>query len=314
MNEIGNAAYRDQPPGTSGEVERIFETPGPVNLRVQNPSGKVEIETHAAQKTEVRVIALGRYADEIIERTRITDRATSRGHEVTVEIRQGRGKPRFHLGNGAAVGVSVRVPPDTTLDVSTSSASISAPGTYRAAAIRSASGAIDLGDIAEGAKLQTASGDIRAGTVGDALDVQTASGEVQIEAAAAGGKVSVASGRVNVDRTGKQIRVQSASGDVRIGDAPEGARVETVSGDVRIERASGGELILRTVSGDVAVAVVQGTLIRFDAGSLSGKVSSDIQVETDRPESAQDAPSAGGELLVQAKTVAGNIRVTRAGD
>jgi len=164
------------------------------------------------------------------------------------------------------------------------------------------------------AKLQTASGDIQVGTVGEPVDVQTASGEVQIEAATAGGKVSVASGRVNVHRTGKSIRVQSASGDVRIGEAPEGARVETVSGDVRIERASRGELILRTVSGEVAVAVAPGTLIRFDAGSLSGKVSSEIQVETDRPEYVQGAPCSGGELLVQAKTVAGNIRVTRAAD
>ena len=42
-----------------GRLNASFETPGAVSLRIQNPSGKVEIATHSAPKTEVRVSAAG---------------------------------------------------------------------------------------------------------------------------------------------------------------------------------------------------------------------------------------------------------------
>ena len=311
MNEIASNAGTGEGAPSQGSVRQSFETPGPVSLRVENACGKVEIETHAAPVTEVRVVALSHLAEELVERARISERTTTRGHEVIVEIPQGRGKARFWLGNGNAVGVSVKVPEDARLDVSTSSASVEAVGRYHAANVRSSSGQIELGDIRGGAKVRTASGDIGLDSAGDVIEVQSASGDVRVGVAGAGGKIQTASGNVNLERAEKSIRIQSASGDVRLGEAFEGASLQSASGDQRIERAAAGDYVLNAVSGDIVVAVTPGALIRFDTGSLSGRVSSDIEVGVDRPV-ALEGEADGPELLIRAKTVSGDIKVTRA--
>jgi len=284
-----------------------------VSLRVENATGKVEIETHASPTTEVRLVALGRFADDLVERARITAGATAAGHEVIVEVPHARGKVKLWSGSGTAVAVSVRVPPDARLDVSTASASVDAPGRYRSARLSSASGGISLGEVAGEAKVRTASGGISLESAGDVLDVQSASGDVRIGVAAAGGKVSTASGDVDLGLARKSVRIHTASGEVRLGGALEGARLDTVSGGQRIERAAAGDFILHAVSGDIVVAVAPGALIRFDTGSMSGTVSTDIEVKQDRPAALEGEPD-GPELLIQATTVSGDIKVTRAGD
>jgi len=94
-----------------------------------------------------------------------------------------------------------------------------------------------------------------------------------------GGKVATASGDVELGRVERPLRVRSISGDVSVGEALQGSSIETVSGDLRVERAAAGELVLRSVSGSVVVAVVPGSLVRFDAVSMSGRVTSNIEVE-----------------------------------
>jgi len=295
--------------GQQESMERSFETPGSVSLRVENASGKVEIETHEAKRTDVLVVALHPAAEELVRRARVSERTTTLGHEVSVEVPQARAKARFWSGYSSAVAVLVRVPPDTELDVSTASASIGALGRYRAARIRSASGEISLDEITGQANVRTANGDIKVGTVGDMADVETASGDVKIGVAAAGGKIATASGDVDLGRAGKPTRVLTASGDVRLKEALQGVTIKTASGDQRIDRAAAGDYLLNAVSGDIAVAVVPGSLVRFDAGSISGHVASDIEVQSDRPvEAAGDLV----ELSIQAKTVSGDISVVRA--
>jgi hypothetical protein len=309
VSEI-NGTEAGQSPEPQDSVERSFETAGEVKLRVENAAGQVEIETHDAPRTEIRLDSLDPAAAELVRRARIGERASARGHEVTVEIPRARGRGRFFLGGEAAVRVWVRVPPDTELDVSTASAPVSARGRYKVANIRSASGGIAVEEITGQARIRTASGRLDLGTVGDEADVQSASGDVRIGVAASGGKVSTASGDIELGRVGKPTRVHTASGDVRLGEVLAGASVESVSGDQRIERASTGDYVLRAVSGDIVVAVAPGSLVRFDAGSMSGKVASDIEVEPSRD--AVGGPSDVPELLIQAKTVSGDISVVRA--
>jgi DUF4097 and DUF4098 domain-containing protein YvlB len=304
----------DDEKGRGGEprapLERSFETPGAVSLRVENAAGEVEIETQDATRTDVRLVALHPAADELVARARIVERSTGSGHEVTVEIPNARGKARFWLGDKAAVGVSVRVPAGTELDVSTASATVSARGRYRTADVRTASGEVGLEEVSGQVKVRTASGDIELGSAGEFADVETASGDVRIGVVAAGGKIATASGDVELGRVDMTTRVVTASGDVRLKEALFGANIATASGDQRIDRAAAGDLVLRAASGDIAVAVVPGSLIRFDASSISGEVASDIDVQADRLFVGNDGDVA--ELSIQAKTLSGDISVVRA--
>ena len=312
MNELDStsATGSSEIPRTS--LERSFETSSEVSLRIENAAGKVEIETHDVPKTEIKVVALHRGAEAIVREARITERRSTRGHEISVEIPRGRPRASLFLGEHAAVGIQVRVPFNSELEVSTASASVAANGTYKAVDIRSASGEIAIEHTVGPARVRTAGGDVELGTVGEPANVHSASGDVKIAVLRGGGSVQTASGDVNLGRVESATRVRTASGDVRIEEALKGASIESVSGDQRVERASGGDYVLRAVSGDIAVAVVPGSLVRFDAGSLSGRVRSDISVEPSRD--AAGGRSDVQELLIQAKTVSGDISVLRAVD
>jgi len=311
MSEFASTADNGWDPGPDGWIERSFETSGEVKLRVENTAGLVEIETHDAPTTEVRVAPLSRAAAELASRARISERAFGRGHEVVVEIPRGRKKARDWLSNALSVGVRVRVPAGTQLDVFTVSAPLSARGSYAVASLRTISGAIAVEEITGQARIRTTSGSLEVGTVGDVVDVQSASGDVTIDVAAAGGRVSTASGDVALGRVEKPVRVHTASGDVSLVEAFQGADIETVSGDQRIGRADAGDYVLRAVSGDIVVAVAPGTLVHIDAGSISGRVASDIDLEPGRP-AAEVAAGDVREISIQAKTVSGDVSVIRA--
>jgi len=311
MTDVAATSEPGQGSVRARSLKRSFATPGAVSLRVENYSGKVEIDTHDIATTEIVLVAMSPAAGEVVEHTRINEKATALGHEVIVEVPQSRGKARLWLGNGAAVSVSVKLPRDAQLDISTASAWVNASGRYRAATIRTTSGAIAVGEVAGEARVRTMSGDVALEAVDGVVDVQSASGDVKIGVAASGGKISTVSGDIDLGRSGEPTRIHTASGEVRISEALRGIDVESVSGDQRIERATAGECLMRAVSGDILVAVVPGSLVCLDAGSLSGRVSSDIEVEPSRPPVRQGEPD-GPELLIQAKTVSGAIAVVRA--
>lgn len=294
---------------TASPTDRKFETPGQVRIRVDNVAGLVEIETHDAPTTEVRVAPLNDAAAELASRARISEHAFGSGHEVIVEIPHERKRNWF--GHTQEIGVWVRVPSGAELEVSTVSAPLNASGRYGRAELHTVSGEIRIEEITGQATIRTVSGNLEVGSVGDVADVQSASGDVRIDVAGAGGRVSTASGDIALGRVEKPARLHTASGDVRLAQVLRGATIETVSGDQRIERADAGDYLLRAVSGDIAVAVVPGTLVRIDAGSMSGRVASDIDIGPDRP----GVPVTEGdvrEIQIQAKTVSGDVSVVRA--
>jgi DUF4097 and DUF4098 domain-containing protein YvlB len=292
-------------------TQRRFETPGRVSLRVENAAGQVEISTHESATTEVSLVALERGAESLVKSARIEEHVSVNGHEVIVEVPHTRGMAKLWAGSLSRVEVIVKVPIDAKLDVSTASASILARGRYETASVRSASGAIAIEQVTGAARIQSASGRLEVGSVGELADVKSASGDVTIGDAASGGTVSTASGDIELGRAGKVTRIRAASGNVHLREALQGADIETVSGDQRIERAGAGDYRMRAVSGDITVAVVPGTLVRFDAGTMSGRVETEIAVESSRPVEAGEK-GAVRELSIQAKTVSGDISVARA--
>ncbi len=120
--------------GPRAAMEASFDTPGRVSLRVTNASGEVAIETHDVPTAEVQIVALHLDAEELAGRARVSARETSDGHEVSVEIPHARPRAKFWAGDSAAVGVRVRVPCDTELEVLTASACVAAHGMAEGAA------------------------------------------------------------------------------------------------------------------------------------------------------------------------------------
>ena len=269
----------------------VFDTPDKTRLRVKNAAGLISVDPSETGRTTVELEAL---RDDDATRTAI-ERATveMNGNEILVEIGVGGtgfgvGPAWISFGRTPQVGVRVRCPEGTDLECTTASADVTATGRLGEVELKTASGDIAVEHVA-GLRVQSASGDVRAATIDGEARLQTVSGDVRL-------------GTV----TGP-VSTTLVSGDFAIEEAHTDLSVKTVSGDQRIGAVREGQIKLQSVSGDVRVGIRPGTRLHIDANSTSGDVSSELDVK-DAP---SDTPS-GSEARLQAKTVSGDIEITRA--
>lgn len=273
-----------------------FDTPGKTRLRVKNAAGLISVTPSETGRTTVELEAL---RDDDATREAI-ERATVElnGNEVTVEIGVGGkgfggtafgvGPAWISFGRTPQVGVRIRCPEDADLECATASADVSATGRLGEVEVKTASGDVAVEHVAR-LRVQSASGDVRGATIDGEARLQTVSGDVRLGTVA--GPVSAT----------------LVSGDFAIEEAHTDLAAKTVSGDQRIGAIREGQIKLQSVSGDVRVGVRPGTRLHIDANSVSGDLSSELDV-TDSP---SEAPS-GSEARLQAKTVSGDIEITRA--
>jgi DUF4097 and DUF4098 domain-containing protein YvlB len=136
--------------------------------------------------------------------------------------------------------------------------------------------------------VKSASSDFSAREVGGGVNIQTASGDIDL---------SIARGPINVT---------SVSGDISIGEAYDNVNANSVSGDQDHGAVMQGVVAAHSVSGDVAIAVRRGSKAFLDCTTVSGDTTSELEL-------TGDAPTGDGPLVeIRAKTVSGDIRITRA--
>jgi DUF4097 and DUF4098 domain-containing protein YvlB len=161
--------------------------------------------------------------------------------------------------------------------------------------------------VPEGSALQakTASGDVRArGRLGDA-EVKSASGDVKLDAVGSL-EAKLASGDLEVAHVAGEARVDSASGDVELGETAAGVNVRTASGDQQVGSVAEGKVDLSSASGDIRVGIKRGSRLWVDARSMSGEVSSELEV-------GEDVPGDEGPLVeLQVTAMSGDVQVVRA--
>ena len=137
--------------------------------------------------------------------------------------------------------------------------------------------------------VKSASSDFSAREVGP-TSIQTASGDIDIE---------VARGPLNIT---------SVSGDISIGEAYDNVNANSVSGDQDHRAVMTGVVAAHSVSGDITVAVRRGSNAFLECTTVSGDTSSELSMTGDAP-AASDSSSF---VEIRAKTVSGDIRITRA--
>jgi hypothetical protein len=139
------------------------------------------------------------------------------------------------------------------------------------------------------------------------VSIDAASGDIRLEAVDGRLELNTASGDVRADFVGDDLRVNSASGDVTIGEAEHDARIRTASGDIQIRSALRGKIDITSASGDVEVGIRQGSKVFIDASSMSGDMSSELDMHDASP-----GESDGPNIDFRARTMSGDVTVRRA--
>jgi putative adhesin len=271
-------------------VERTFEVTGPLALDVRVPAGSVEVDPTLEGAAEVVLTATNEESQRLVDAARIEVHRTAEGQELLVDVPGRAGA----LGSIAAVfghgGIDCRIrcPQRPALSARTKSADVEVMGTLASADIATASGDVQLRDVDGEVNVKTASGDVAVGDVGGRASFATASGDVTVRRLSGAGSVATASG---------DVRIAAVAGDVK---------ANTASGDVELGSVADGRIAVNSASGDVEVAVKRGTRTFLDCTTVSG----DAHSELDGDDSAADGE--GPLVEIRARTVSGDIRITRA--
>jgi DUF4097 and DUF4098 domain-containing protein YvlB len=264
-----------------------YDTPEPIRLELEVAAGDVRVET--ADEGETTVELEPAHDDdtsrEAVEKARID----FRNGELTVIVPVQR-TIGISFGRRGAVNLRVRTPDGASATIKTKSADIVARGRYARADFSSTSGDVEVGEVTGDAQFNTVSGDLRAGPIGGQADVNAVSGDSVLE------------------RVGGRLRVNCVSGDVTVREASEGVKVESVSGDVQLDSVEAGNVELNSISGDLRVAIKRGSRLAVDANAVSGDLRSDIELGADEAAARGDGPL----VDLHARTVSGDLRITRA--
>ena len=268
-------------------MQKSFDVQGPVELDVRLTSGDIEVDPSAEGRVEIELIAHDEESQRLVDNARIE--LSPHGHRPTilVDVPQKKGFSISIFGR-SGIECRIRCPHDSGLSVRTKSADISTRGTIGGLNVQTASGDLDVNRVSGGVNVKSASSDFSAREVGGGVNIQTASGDIDL---------SIARGPINVT---------SVSGDISIGEAYDNVNANSVSGDQDPGAVMQGVVAAHSVSGDVTIAVRRGSKAFLDCTTVSGDTTSELELTS-------DAPAGNGPLVeIRAKTVSGDIRITRA--
>jgi DUF4097 and DUF4098 domain-containing protein YvlB len=266
-------------------MHKAFEIDGPAQIEVRLAAGEIVVDPTLEGRIEVELTAHDDESQRLVDDARVE---LNDGH-LLIDVPNKRGGFSFSLGfSRQGITCRIRCPQASGLSARTKSADVLARGTLGGLTVSTASGDAEASRVEGGVNIKSASGDTRVQEVLGGADVQTASGDIQLE---------IVHGAVNVN---------SASGDVTIGEAYDNVSASTVSGDQEHGAVMRGNVSAHSVSGDVTIGVRRGSKVYLDCNTVSGDTSSELELTT-------DAPDGDGPLVeIGAKTVSGDIRITRA--
>ena len=304
-----------------------FLTPDPIIVEVRNAAGDIRIDLADVHTTTVEVgpvtggalsfldgmlrnAGVGREGDEPrprvelvpARRGRVVDAAeetaTPLAGDPAAESAPAAGRPAgmatlvvdtdpARTSWRSAFSVVITAPIGSDVRVQSQAADLTVHGPAHRVDARTASGRVDLEEVAGALAASTASGAMTVGTTADHVDIRTASGDITV-------------GTLRQDTT-----VSTTSGTVVLGSVSAPTAVRSVSGRVQVRDLFTGGVEITSVSGDVEVGVHSGTTASLALRTKSGMAGSDLDISQDAPEGA-DAAS------IAVTSTSGNIRVRAA--
>lgn len=247
-----------------------FETPQPVNLRVELWQGSVDVTAKDTAQTTVELTAArgDAGAQDLIENAKIEQR----GDEIVVLM------PKIKGGlfrRSAEIDIEIVVPKRSNAKVETASADIATHGELGEVRATSGSGDVEVEQAAE-AEVRTGSGDINIAAVHGNCNTKSGSAEVTLGKINGDCDVMSGSGDVVIDEVGGDLKVKAGSGDIVVKSSGSGVDAMAGSGDLLLRRVERGRVKAKTGSGDITVGVANGTAAYLDVMTVTGDVASEL--------------------------------------
>jgi len=275
-----------------------FETPGPVRLRVELYSGRVDVQAADTDRTTVELTAHDPVGQDAIDNARVEQR----GDEILVLL------PKTKTGlfgnRRGEVTATIQVPTDSAAEIETGTADITTRGRLGSVTAESGSGDVTLDEVGDTA-VKVGSGDVSVSTVTGSLRATAGSGDVEAGSITGHADLKTGSGDVSVSTVGGDLKLKTGSGDTTIRAAGDSVDAIAGSGDLVVRRVDHGRLKAKTGSGDILVGVAEGTAAYLDVTTVTGEVTTMLE--------ASQAPSDGAptvELTIRAGT--GDVVLQRA--
>ena len=184
------------------------------------------------------------------------------------------------FGGRNGLDVHVSLPTGSRVHTKLGSADLTAHGELGAVSVKTGSGSVRLEAVDGDADIHTGTGDVTLGSV--ERDLRVGSGSIQLGTVAA------------------EVLAKTGSGNLRVREASGDAALRTGSGGIFVEKASRGQLVAKTGSGDVRVGIPAGVPVWTDIQSGSGQVHNGLQ--------GVGEPAEGQEYLeLRAKTGSGSV-------
>jgi DUF4097 and DUF4098 domain-containing protein YvlB len=277
-----------------------------VDLHIGIKSGRVHVETWDGEET---VVELDGSDQALVDEVSVDFEPHGTGHRVAIRSPRSGDGSFLRIFARSSLDVHVRVPQQALADVTTSNGDVRLDGSYREAHAATASGGVEVGHVSGLTVIATASGDVNVESAVGHTIISVASADVRC-GRVGGGEIKTASGDVQIDIVTGEVAVSTGSGDIELGES-DSCKLRSASGDLRIGAIRQGVADLKTASGDIEVAVVSGALVAVDAESVTGDLSSEIELSGSEPETAAGADH-DRQIELILRTVNGDIQVRRA--
>ena len=227
------------------EVDKTLEASPDGEVDISNIAGSITVDGWSRNAVEVTG-TLGRNVEELVfERD---------GDNILIQV-----KVPKKGGRGTDADLSIRVPENSSIDVSGVSSDITV------ASVRGVQ------------RLQTVSGDVETESFGNDVSAESVSGDVEVEGDASDNETSIStvSGDVTLEEGSGTVRAGSVSGDVIIDQGSfDRAELGTVNGNVifRSGLRKGGRFSAETVNGDLDIEFAGDISAKDEIETFNGSI------------------------------------------
>jgi len=300
-------------PGETGSFDKTFTVGGPVQLEINNGSGRVEIRS--GQSGEVRVhadftvwVSFFNDKGDHLSEIRNHPPVDQQGNLIRVES-------RGDVFNHVRVDYTIYVPAETEVRANVGSGAIEVNDVQGPVNLQTGLGRIGAHRIHGDAETKTGSGSIELMDIGSRASAETGSGGVELSHIGGDIHATTGSGSIHMDRTPSRIVTHTGSGTINISGAANDLRASSGSGSIHIDGnpMPSSHWDVHASSGSVTLTVPTDAGFRVHARSGSGSIESDLPVTMEEQTGRHEMRGriGNGSASVDMQTGSGSIHIRR---